>query len=1422
MPNVGEITVQFTGDTKGLQSSTDQAIANLQKFAQAAESAGGAAAGGASAAGGAWGALSGVIGTVAPEAAPVIDVFQALKDILGSIKDVAEYAFNAMVAGLQACVKDAMEFEEAFSTVRKTLEIGKGEDAGKVFKDMGDDLVKLSQRIPVAATELAKIAGVGAQMNIARENLMGFTETVARLAAVSESKNVEELALQFGRLQAQTGASETDFARMASTTVLLAMRLKATEGDILRAATSFASMAHMAGMSTEQILGLAAASTNLDRRVQTAGTALMNVSRVYFSALTGGPKADQQLSAFARVLDVTKEKFTALARADAGGTFQKFIENLGPASQRGVSLIKVMGDLGFAGSRVGTTMLNLAQDSSTVTEAFKMAHEEWASGALIFEASNKRWETATQQLQLLKNEVTAAAIGFGQAFVPAITAAAEAFQPVMSHIADLSREFRDAFGDDITSLATSASQGVAAALTFIVIGLEGLAKMGYSAFQSLAQYLDQFGINLGNAKAFVGSFFDTVLSKAQSVIPGMSTLVGQARELVGFITHKAGIGQGQIGTIASIKGNVKQDLQDNHDKSAKEAAEATKAYETALHQVEAALHGVHTAGATAFEAAEAGARFARDEAIKAIDANQKLGAAQKATLKGLQDDLYKAKVGEATQKGIDSLGASVATTTTKLRDLYQSIEAATQQAPGGVLNGAQWTGIAKQFEEIKKGGPDALAAAFSDLESKIPGASAQMQNFVDTAKGLGSAGKNWSSLIDAVPGGKPWIVSPTDPSVMGKGHGETANAAKDSQKALNDEVKKYDDLLRGANDLLKALGINADSTIGRLITGFAAAGKVAADLKLSFAGIFSHAKDANGNNEGPLKIDWKKMAAGAGQMISSIAGIVGAFKQATDSASGFQRALGGAMLGAQIGSQFGGGIGAAIGAAIGGLAGIFHKPSWAAVGKEAGRVLGVEIGKEMAQEIEKLSKSLHISVASASLLKLPDVMKDSGKNVSEFSSQIDTLMHSIVDKSVPAAEGIKALGEAFSQVKEQAESMGGAANAQLVHMIQQARQMGTMTKEMTAYVNEQIDKAVTGLGSVWGTVTEHSKKGKDGKTSSSYEVQGGLKINTEEDAKASATIFASVFAATLKTRGIAGAAAALKDTFAKLKDNLKAAGFEEMATKMLAPIQKFFDYADNDAFKGASDSAQGLADALSGIAQSGYLSQEAMDAFGHSAQQGFEQALAATGDEKAALMSQMPLLTQLKKAHDELGYTYTDEEQKLMDMAAANGLAFPTDPIIQVRDAIYELIEAITGVPRDISVTTHFNTEGAPPGSGGPQFKPGGPGGENENGAEQHASLGFFSPRLPKDTLIQAHAGEPVAIGQAAWGQPMSGGSASSGGNTQGGPIHYAPTIHVNVPNTNARPRDIAEAVEKAIRNNTNGVATKVNRALKNGKGGRA
>jgi len=522
------------------------------------------------------------------------------------------------------------------------------------------------------------------------------------------------------------------------------------------------------------------------------------------------------------------------------------------------------------------------------------------------------------------------------------------------------------------------------------------------------------------------------------------------------------------------------------------------------------------------------------------------------------------------------------------------------------------------------------------------------------------------------------------PAINISGYQKTYEQTRADAAKLADEAKKksidWATALQQVTNTLQVLGVTADSSLGRFVGGITAAlagvqgvGKALDAFGSQLTAI--KAKQAPGGGGASLG-DFAQLGSSA---ISGIMNGITAFKGATNFQSGIMRALGGAAVGAQIGSQIGGmipgpmgkAIGAGAGAVIGAVVGIFHKPAWASAADAVGKEFGLKVSQQLAQTIADTSKTLGVSMQSATLLNLDKIMGESNKDARTFSKQTIDLMNGVKLGSIPAQQGIDQIGKSFTAMADAANKAGAIGDSSLRQLIQRSKELGQDIPAIKNYLKEQLTNAAGGVGALIASFTAETK-------GSDAHFLSGIQASTAEQGKAQAEIFSSVFFATLKEQGPVAAADAMRDTFSRMKENLTTIGSDPHAfDAILAPIQRLMDLTapgsdkgDAGLFRGAIEGAQGLVQALTGVANAGYLTQQSFDAFENQAQAAFQQAQAGGATQQEALQAMGPLLQALVNAQEHYGVNLDQTTQDLIKQAREAGVAFPVDPIDRAADAL--------------------------------------------------------------------------------------------------------------------------------------------------------
>jgi hypothetical protein len=415
-------------------------------------------------------------------------------------------------------------------------------------------------------------------------------------------------------------------------------------------------------------------------------------------------------------------------------------------------------------------------------------------------------------------------------------------------------------------------------------------------------------------------------------------------------------------------------------------------------------------------------------------------------------------------------------------------------------------------------------------------------------------------------------------------------------------------------------------------------------------------------------------------VIDQAVAAIGRFNSATQSGSSLERMFGGSQAGASLGRTIGGlfgeqgaAIGQAAGAIIGGIAGFFREPEWVETGREAGVILGESISDEMAQAIQQTMDDLNINVEAASLLHINDVMAESGRAAVAFAPQMQNLLRGITEGSIPAEEGLEALGQAFTTLGEDAaeageraagvmqqmllsgnateETLRGVArnaaeqSAAMIRLIQQAREAGQVVPEMQAVVDAAMSSAREGVG----------------------QMVEGINFADPASAAAGAHIFAATFWATVREEGIVAAAEAMMPAWQAMQDKLAESGIDPAVLQgIFGPMTEIFDMMGNETFAGMISGLEGARQAVAGLSDAGYMTQGAFQGLQTLAASTYQQLIDGGASSQAAFAAIAPSLGQIIMDAERYGLTLDANTQALIAQAEAAGVSFPTDPLLQV------------------------------------------------------------------------------------------------------------------------------------------------------------
>lgn len=370
--------------------------------------------------------------------------------------------------GMTAAAESSIEFESAFTGVRKTVD-GTPEQLAAI----SDEIKRMAAETGVSTTTIAAVAENAGQLGVATKNIASFTRTMLDLGE-STNLTADEAAVAIARLTNIMGSGEDATSRLGSSLVALGNNFATTESEILEMATRLASAGKLAGMSEAQILALATAMSSVGIEAEAGGTAMtQTLNAIDRAASSGG----DTLETFARVAGMSAEEFTTAWRTDAAGALTAFIQGLAALSAQGGSVTAILDDLGLSGIRQSNMLRSLALASDMMTDALETSNSAWAENVALANEANAVYGNTEHRISAARESINNLGIAIGDAFGPQISGGADM-------VNDLAQALTD---------AAETAPGLVSALGSVTVGITGAAA-AYVALKTAATAFNAIGI----------------------------------------------------------------------------------------------------------------------------------------------------------------------------------------------------------------------------------------------------------------------------------------------------------------------------------------------------------------------------------------------------------------------------------------------------------------------------------------------------------------------------------------------------------------------------------------------------------------------------------------------------------------------------------------------------------------------------------------------------------------------------------------------------------------------------------------------------------------------------------------------------------------------------------------------------------------
>ena len=323
-------------------------------------------------------------------------------------------------------VKMAMDFESSMADVRKVVDF----DTPQQFKEMQQDILQLTHRIPMAGKELAAIAASGGQLGVARQDLAAFTETVAKMS-VAFDMSAEEAGDSMAKLANVYQIPIAQIDRLGDAINHLSNSSPAKASDIVNTLGHIGGVAKQFGLTEQQAASLSNAFISLGKRPEVAGTAINGM-------LVRLMTADKQGSRFQNTLKSMGMSAAQLKREIAENGEQALVNfikriNVLPKEQQMSALVDLFG------REYADDIAVLAGSVDTYERSIRQLQETGKNGQANYLGSmdkefQSRMSTTAAQWQTFKNQLMHLGITIGSVVLPKINELLAEVKPLIDNL----------------------------------------------------------------------------------------------------------------------------------------------------------------------------------------------------------------------------------------------------------------------------------------------------------------------------------------------------------------------------------------------------------------------------------------------------------------------------------------------------------------------------------------------------------------------------------------------------------------------------------------------------------------------------------------------------------------------------------------------------------------------------------------------------------------------------------------------------------------------------------------------------------------------------------------------------------------------------------------------------------------------------
>jgi TP901 family phage tail tape measure protein len=307
----------------------------------------------------------------------------------------------------------------AIDMERRVVGLAKASDLGGAkLAGMKEQIFALSTSLRgIRLDDLFAIATVGSKMGVANEDLLRYTEGVAKVSIALDDMPAEEIATQIGKINNIWKLGVDGAFQLGSAVDKLADSGASSADQIFNVMQRVGKSTKGLGMSAQETLALSTAITDTGTRSEQAATSLVQ--------LTNALVDTESHATFGKVLGISADEFALRVKAGPMEALKAFLTQLQTFDSG--SQNQILKGIGIEGAQNPTEIKGLAESLEPIARYTRLANIEFAGLNQLETSYAANSAMTSAALDVASNKFQIMAVTIGDQMLPVIGLATDFF-----------------------------------------------------------------------------------------------------------------------------------------------------------------------------------------------------------------------------------------------------------------------------------------------------------------------------------------------------------------------------------------------------------------------------------------------------------------------------------------------------------------------------------------------------------------------------------------------------------------------------------------------------------------------------------------------------------------------------------------------------------------------------------------------------------------------------------------------------------------------------------------------------------------------------------------------------------------------------------------------------------------------------------